>query len=145
MMTDALLLFSDRQDMTSVPANTGTPSNVVDFSQAREFGPTEGFKVYAAFSSLPTGASGAKITVNIQVSVDNQNWTTVESLPDIEISNITDSQPFFVRSKPAYAREPYRYMRLTYNPTAVLTSGTITAGIAMNVPGQHAYPKNFVA
>ncbi len=145
MITDKLLNFSTAQDLTQAPAGQDTPStNVIDFSQARDFGPTEGFKVWVEFPSLPAPTTG-HLGVKIQTSADNQNWTTLEELPTIDLSNISATQPFAVRAKPAFSNKPYRYMRLTYNPAQALTSGSVTAGINLDVPAYLAYPKNYVA
>ncbi|MBA5726912.1 hypothetical protein [Bombella mellum] len=145
MITDRLLNFSNAQDLTQAPAGQDTPStNVVDFSQPRDFGPTEGFKVWVEFPNTPSPSSG-RLDVKIQVSTDNQNWNTLEELPGIDLSLIGPGSPFAVRAKPAFSNTPYRYMRLTYNPAQAMTSCTVTAGINLDVPAQIAYPKNYVA
>lgn len=146
MITDHLLLLSNKQDLTQAPASSATPSlSVVDFSQARDFGPTDGFTVFVEFPSLPLGPAGTTLSVAVQVSTDNQNWTTLEDFPALDITTLTPSQPFAVRAKPAFANTPYRYMRLTYTPSQALSSGIVIAGITRDVPGQRAYPKNYVA
>ncbi|GBQ07876.1 Bbp16 family capsid cement protein [Saccharibacter floricola] len=146
MIVDKLLLFSNKQDLTQAQAGSPTPSvNTVDFSQARDFGPTEGFKVFVEFSSLPIGAAGTTLSIAVQISIDNQNWTTLEDFPSIDITTLTNSQPFAVRAKPAFSNMIYRYMRLTYTPSQTLSSGIVMAGINLDVPSQQAYPKNYVA
>lgn len=147
MIVDSLLLFSNAQDLTTATAgNALASSNVLDFSQNRDFGPTGPFKIWAEFTSLPTSATaGATLDVSVQISQDGATWTTLEDFPGIVVSDISASMPFAVRAKPAFSNTLYRYMRLTYTPSAVLTSGTITAGINLDVPGQHAYPRNYVA
>lgn len=146
MIVDKLLLFSDRQDMAQLSAGTATPSaNVIDFSQARDFGPTEGFKIFVEFPSLPLGPAGTTLSIAVQVSTDNQNWTTLEDFPSIDITTLNSSQPFAVRAKPAFSNAPYRYMRLTYTPSQTLSTGLMIAGINLDVPSQWAYPKNYVA
>ncbi|MBM3099136.1 hypothetical protein JRX38_14185 [Gluconobacter cerinus] len=144
---DNLLLFSHAQDLTAATAGTAlASSNTIDFSQNRDFGPTEPFKVFAEFPSLPASATaGATMDVAIQISQDASTWTTLEDFPGIVVSDITASMPFAVRAKPAFSNTLYRYMRLTYTVSAVLTSGTITAGINLDVPAQHAYPRNYVS
>ncbi|MXV35864.1 MULTISPECIES: Bbp16 family capsid cement protein [unclassified Saccharibacter] len=146
MIVDKLLLFSNKQDLTQAQAGSPTPStNVVDFSQARDFGPTEGFKVFVEFASLPVGPSGTTLSIAVQVSTDNQTWTTLEDFPSIDVTTLTQAHPFAVRAKPAFSNTAYRYMRLTYSPSQALSSGIVMAGINLDVPAQRAYPKNYVA
>ncbi len=57
MIIDGLLLFSNAQDLTALAAGTATPStNIIDFSQNRDFGPTGPFKVFAECGTLPMPA-----------------------------------------------------------------------------------------
>ncbi|MCE2578063.1 hypothetical protein [Gluconacetobacter entanii] len=54
MIIDGLLLFSNAQDLTALAAGVATPStNIIDFSQNRDFGPTGPFKVFAECGTLP--------------------------------------------------------------------------------------------
>lgn len=147
MIIDSLLLFSKGQDLTAATAGTAlASSNIIDFSQANDLGPTEFIKAFAVFTSLPTSATeGATIDVALQVSNDAQNWNTLEEFPSIAIADVTDSTPFALRAKPAFSNTLYRYMRLTYTVSAALTSGVITAGLNADVPGQHDYARNYVA
>lgn len=147
MIMDSLLLFSKGQDLTTATAGTAlASSNFIDFSQDTDLGPTEGIKAFATFTSLPTSATaGATISVALQVSSDGQTWSTLEDFPAIALADVTDSKPFALRAKPAFSNTVYRYMRLTYTVSAALTSGIITAGLNMDVPGQHSYARNYVA
>lgn len=147
MIMDSLLLFSNAQDLTVLTAATAAPStNTIDFSQARDFGNTEHFRVFAMFGTLPASATaGATLTVDVQISTDAATWETLESFPAIPIAELTQLEPFLVRAKPAVSNAPYRYMRLQYTASAVLTAGAITAGINLDNPYRHAYPRNYVA
>ncbi|GAB6966352.1 hypothetical protein JCM25156A_03890 [Komagataeibacter kakiaceti JCM 25156] len=64
MIIDGLLLFSNAQDLTALAAGIATPStNIIDFSQNRDFGPTGPFKVFAECGTLPLADSaGATAT-----------------------------------------------------------------------------------
>ncbi|NHN85798.1 hypothetical protein GOB93_14270 [Acetobacter musti] len=147
MIVDSTLIFSSAQDLTTAAAGGAVVStNSFDFSQNVDFGPTEGIKVFVECPSLPTSATaGATIAVAVQVSQDDATWETLEAFPAVPIADLTTEQPFLVRAKVAFSTELYRYMQLTYTPSAVLTSGTVTAGIALDVPARTAYPRNYVA
>ncbi|MFT9163811.1 MAG: hypothetical protein ABF504_01905 [Komagataeibacter saccharivorans] len=223
MIIDSLLLFSNNQDLSGGTAGTAVPSsNIIDFSQPNDLGPTEFIKAFATFTSLPVadtstatatatltseavsaiavsdggtgytsapavtisggGGTGATATATVengavtgftvtaggsgytsaptvtiaapasptldialQTSTDGQDWQTLEEFPSIAIDEITDSTPFALRAKPAFSNTLYRYMRLTYASSVALTTGVVTAGLNADVPGQHAYQRNYVA
>lgn len=146
MITDALLMFSDKQDMTSAAANAATAStNVIDFVQQWDGGVSH-LNVFAEWGNLPASAtSGATVDVKVQVSTDAQNWNTLEEFPAVPIANATTDNPFLVRARLAANGAAYRYAQLVYTPSAALTSGTITAGINLTAPARRAYPRNYVA
>lgn len=146
MITDALLMFSDKQDMTAAAANAATNStNVIDFAQQWDGGVSH-LNVFAGWGNLPA-SSGTNVTVDVkvQVSTDAQNWTTLEEFPGVAIANATTDNPFLVRARLAVNGSAYRYAQLVYTPSAQLTAGTITAGINLTAPARHAYPRNYVA
>ena len=146
MITDALLMFSDKQDMTSAAANAATDSaNIIDFAQQWDGGVTH-LNVFAKWSNLPISAtSGATVDVKVQVSTDAATWETLEQFPGIAIADATTENPFLVRARLAVNGSAWRYAKLVYTPSAALTAGTITAGINLTAPARHAYPRNYVA
>lgn len=149
MILDGLLLWSNAQDMTQLQAGTPAPStNSIDLSQARDLGGSEGLSIMGIWNTLPSSATaGATVTVSLQVSSDNVNWTTLETFMPVPVSSVSGLAPFEFRARaiPYDATGIYRYMQLSYTASAALTSGTLTAGINLDVPYRHTYPRNFVA
>lgn len=103
----------------------------------------------SGYTSAPTVTIAAPasptLDIALQISTDGQDWQTLEEFPSIAIDEITDSTPFALRAKPAFSNTLYRYMRLTYASSVALTTGVVTAGLNADVPGQHAYQRNYVA
>lgn len=148
MITDGFLYFSDQQDLTNQLSGTATPvvsTSNIDFAQKWDAGPSC-LKIWAECRNMPTSDDpDAMLAVLVEVSKDNTTWTKLVDFPGRKVSEITINEPWVVRSDVPIAGDVYRYMRLTYTPSAPLKTGTISAGINLNVPAQHAYPSNYRA
>jgi hypothetical protein len=141
---DGLLLFSQNQDLTVLAANTLTAStNVLDFSQPREIGVSH-LMLFATLTAQPAGTAGTSLTIALQESVDNATWVTTDTFQPMTIAQLV-TEPFAVRAQLPITGSLYRYMRLAYTVSAVLTAGQIEAGLVLNVSRIPYYPRNFVA
>ena len=152
MIMDGALMFDGVPTVgpsSLTPATAGTPypsANVLDFSTPRDLGVTEPLMLFVACPTLPTSAtSGATLGVVLQGSPDDATWTTMAEYGPFVLPTST-SDTLAVRTQlPYFGTIAFRYLRLAYVASAALTAGTVEAGIALNVPRNPSYPRNFVA
>lgn len=147
MIYDGLTAFSTTQDLTVLTAGTLAPStNVLDLSQAKDLGEADPLFIWGVMTTLPTsGTGGATLSASLQGSVDNATWVTIQTYGPTVLTALTGSDTFLFRSQIPIFGALYRYLRMGYTASAVLTAGQITSAMSINVPRVPYYPRNFVA
>ena len=148
MIVDALLIFSNLQDLTQLTAGTPAPStNSIDLGTPADIGVETHLSLYAQCPTIPVSGTGsATITVALQGSVDNATWTTIESSGPVLVSSMSANlAPYLFRTRLPMSNFLYRYLQLTYTASAALTAGTAFAGINLDVGRRPYYPRNYAA
>ena len=114
MIIDAMLLFSKDQAVTATAAST----NALDLGQA---GDAVGQELTIRAIVTQTFATLTSLTVKLQTSSDNSNWSDVLLSPAIAAASLVKGAEIFCVRVPKGLK---RYVRLNYT----VTGSNATAG-----------------
>lgn len=144
MLLDRLTNMSDAASLTGIAAGATGFSDVIDITNPRDLGP-QNIPLTVIFDTVPTSATaGATFNAALQYSLDNVTWATLAETAPQPLSNFTAINPWLWRGTVPKG-QVYRYLRMAYTPSAVLTAGAISASIGGASPRRRTYAKNYVA
>ncbi|GAL57163.1 hypothetical protein EV102420_06_00370 [Pseudescherichia vulneris NBRC 102420] len=137
MITDKLLMLSEKQAVTASAAST----DVIDLGPidgtVRDIGVGEPLEWFVSADTTATAAGAATVNVNLQTSADNSTWVTLASSGDLALSALTAGKRIVSQKVP---QGVLRYLRLNYTVgTGPLTAGAFTSGINLDVDGNNKY------
>jgi len=137
MILDKLLMFSEKQAVTSSAAST----DVIDLGpidgNVRDIGVGEPLEWFVTTDATATAAGAATVNVNLQTSADNSTWVTLASSGDLALSALTAGKRIVSQKVP---QGVLRYLRLNYVVgTGPLTAGAFTSGINLDVDGNNKF------
>jgi hypothetical protein len=140
MIRDNFLEFSVAQDLTG---GTGVSTNVVDMLNARDPGP--GNTVIIPVTANVGFTGGTSLQIQLQESVDNSTYVTVEETAAIPLAALTLGNKIAtikVPQRPASLAALPRYMRLNYIVVGTMTAGKVDAGVVLDSGSEGAttYP-----
>jgi hypothetical protein len=140
MIRDNFLELSVAQDLT---AGTAVSTNVVDMLNARDPGP--GNTLIVPVSVNTAFAGGTSLQVQLQESVDNSTYVTVEETAAIPLASLGANQrinTFKIPQRPSSLQALPRYIRLNYIVVGTMTAGKVDAGIVLDAgsEGMTTYP-----
>lgn len=131
MITDKSLELSNEQAITST-GNTNS-TNTLDFGAAGdEIAKSLNLLIQVTQNADFASAGAATLSVNVQTSSDNSNWSTLISLPAAGLTALKKgARPW------GFVKVPYgvkRYLKLVYVVgTAAMTAGKVWATLTPSV------------
>jgi hypothetical protein len=144
MILDSEGLFSDAQDLAGISAATASTNYIDMTATERQVGTGEPVKIFA---NVDTAMTASAITITIKVEVDdNTSFSSAKTLATFPVFSGAAGVPagtIKYVTLPGGAEATERYMRLTYTPSAGLTTGAFTAGIIHDEDGQRQLPSGF--
>lgn len=146
MITDAQLIFSDAQAITSAAGST----NTIDLSlAARDIGVGEDLYIFVSVDVAFTD-SGSNSTLTVALEGDSttsftpDGTTTLFTIPALAAAGAAyyaKLPPGIVSGSDALA---YQYIRLKYTPNnGDLSTGTVTAGIVKDIQKVNNFSSGF--
>lgn len=149
MLIDKQNQFS--ADAGDSPTATGSTvsTNVIDLGIARDIGGavSESLFLLAQVVTAFTSGGSATMKVQFQGSTDNSTWVTIAQSDDVAVASLIAGYRFLN----GYTLSPggttlYRYYRLNYSiGTAVMTAGTLKAGLTPSLDVQPNYARGYTA
>lgn len=126
MLTDAQLLFSSAQAITSTALST----NTIDLGVLEDLGiGTYTLDLAIYVGTAFTAAGAATLTVQVQTSTDNSTWKTISQTDAIGKATLTANAEIPISlTKRGAGIALSRYLALNYVvATGPMTAGTLTA------------------
>lgn len=142
MITDALLLFSDAQAITSTVEST----NYVDLLAVRDLGTGENLYVLMNVDTAFQDASGSDSTITVTIETDdNSSFTSATTAQTLFTTGAVPAQgagPYQARIDPGVMNERYARIKYTVN-NGVFTAGAVTTSIYHDTDKQSYFASGF--
>ncbi|TCD18167.1 hypothetical protein E0D81_12660 [Lelliottia amnigena] len=137
MILDKLLMFSEKQAVTTTAASTDVIELGPIDGTRRDIGVGEPLEFWATVDTTATASGAATLNVQLQTSPDNSTWTTIYDSGALALAALTAGKRLFSAKVPAGVQ---KYLRVNYTVgTGPLTAGAFTSGINLDVDNNTPY------
>lgn len=127
MMIDALLQFSEAQDVKT----TATSTNFVDLKQANpDMGLWEKPLFVVVAPTTDFAGTGAKLSIELQdCDKEGGTYATIQTTGPLDVTKIVATAPVIIPMPTKHRR----YLKLKYTVTGTLTAGAVSAYLTHSV------------
>lgn len=137
MILDKLLMFSEKQAVTTTAASTDVIELGPIDGTRRDIGVGEPLEFWVTVDTTATASGAATLNVQLQTSTDNSTWTTIYDSGALALAALTAGKRLFSAKVPAGVQ---KYLRVNYTVgTGPLTAGAFTSGINLDVDNNTPY------